>query len=62
MTLGQSLAMILFTSISTVGAGGMGYRLTALVATIFCMLGGLVFTRYDERHTLDAIVTNEESE
>ena len=62
MTLGQSLAMILFTSISTVGAGGMGYRLTALVATIFCMLGGLVFTRYDERRTLDAIVTNEESE
>ena len=55
MTLGQSLAMILFTSISTLGANGMGYRLTALVATAFCLLGGMVFTRYDERATIDTI-------
>jgi GPH family glycoside/pentoside/hexuronide:cation symporter len=33
----------------------MGYRMTALVATIFCLLGGLVFTRYDERATLASI-------
>ena len=32
MTLGQSLAMILFSSIATIGTGGMGYRVTALVA------------------------------
>ena len=55
MTLGQSLAMILFTSISTFGTGGMGYRLTALVATAFCLFGGMVFTRYDERATIGTI-------
>ncbi|HQE70112.1 MAG TPA: MFS transporter, partial [Atopobiaceae bacterium] len=54
MTLGQSLAMILFSSLATIG-GGLGYRMTALVATVFCLLGGLVFTRYDEGRILDAI-------
>ena len=55
MTLGQSLAMILFTSISTFGSGDTGYRLTALTATVFCLLGGLVFLRYNERATIGAI-------
>ena len=55
MTLGQSLAMILFSSLATIGGGGLGYRMTALVATVFCLLGGLVFTRYDEGRILDAI-------
>lgn len=55
MTLGQSLAMILFSSLATIGAGGLGYRMTALAATVFCLLGGLVFTRYDEGRTLDVI-------
>lgn len=55
MTLGQTLAMILFTSISTVGAGGTGYRMTALVATVFCLVAGLVFTRYRERKVLGVI-------
>ena len=58
MTLGQSLAMILFSSLATVGAGGMGYRLTAVVATVFCLLGGLVFTRYDEKRMLGVIEAN----
>jgi GPH family glycoside/pentoside/hexuronide:cation symporter len=55
MTLGQSLAMILFTSISTVGTGGLGYRLTALVATVFCLVGGFVFTRYGEGRVIGTI-------
>ena len=55
MTLGQSLAMILFSSIATLGAGGMGYRMTAVVATAFCLLGGLVFLRYGEHRVLDII-------
>ena len=45
MTLGQSLAMILFSSIATIGSDGFGYRITAVVATVFCLLGGLVFLR-----------------
>lgn len=55
MTLGQSLAMILFSSIATLGSGGFGYRMTAIVATVFCLLGGLVFLRYGERHVLTTI-------
>ena len=55
MTLGQSLAMILFSSIATLGTGGMGYRMTAVVATVFCLLGGLVFLRYREGRVLDVI-------
>ncbi len=55
MTLGQSLAMILFSSIATLGSNGMGYRLTAVVATVFCLLGGLVFMRYREKRVLSSI-------
>ena len=58
MTLGQSLAMILFSSIATMGAGGVGYRVTALVATAFCLVGGLVFLRYDERGVLKVITAH----
>ena len=53
MTLGQTLAMILFTSIST--AGQSGYRATALVATAFCLVAAIVFARYREDRVLGAI-------
>ena len=53
--LGQSVSMLMFTSISLIGTGGMGYRLTALVACAFCLLGGLVFMRYKERDVLAII-------
>ena len=55
MTLGQTLAMVLFTSISSAAAGGLGYRLTAIVATAFCLIAGLVFTRYHEGKVLGVI-------
>ncbi len=55
MTLGQTLAMILFTSLSAAFGGGVGYRLTALVATIFCLVAGIVFTRYHEQKVLSII-------
>ncbi|MBR1829332.1 MAG: MFS transporter, partial [Atopobiaceae bacterium] len=58
MTLGQSLAMILFSSIATMGAGGFGYRITALVATAFCLLGGLVFLKYNEGDVLKVITAH----
>ena len=61
MTLGQSLAMILFSSIATLGTNGFGYRVTAVVATAFCLLGGLVFLRYRERHVLNIIGSRRES-
>ena len=55
MTLGQSIAMILFSSIATLGSGGFGYRVTAMVATAFCLLGGIVFMRYREMRVLGLI-------
>lgn len=55
MTLGQTLAMILFTSLSLVGEDGFGYRLTALMALVFCLVAALVFMRYDERRVLSVI-------
>ena len=62
MTLGQSLAMILFSSIATIGSGGFGYRVTAVVATLFCLMGGLVFLRYREQRVLGVIGARSHSE
>jgi GPH family glycoside/pentoside/hexuronide:cation symporter len=61
MTLGQSLAMILFSSISVAGSGGFGYRVTALVATAFCLAGGLVFLRYDEKRVIRTVTAHAEA-
>jgi GPH family glycoside/pentoside/hexuronide:cation symporter len=55
--------MLLFTSIALIGkeipegnAGyGLGYRLTAIVAAVLCLLGGLVFMRYNEKKILSTI-------
>ena len=58
MTLGQTLAMILFTSISTAAGGGLGYRLTAVAAVAFCLVAGLVFTRYRENKVLAVIASD----
>lgn len=61
--LGQSAAMLLFTSIALIGKEipkgesgyGLGYRLTALIAAGLCLLGGLVFLRYNEKKVLSEI-------
>lgn len=48
--LGQSLSMLLFTAVSTIGsAAGTGYRIAAFGAACFCLLGGIVFLFYDEQ-------------
>jgi Na+/melibiose symporter-like transporter len=48
--LGQSLAMLIFTAVSTIGTQtGMGYRIAAFGAALFCLLGGLIFAFYNER-------------
>ena len=54
--LGQSLSMLLFTAVSTIGAGtGAGYRVAALGAAVFCFLGGVIFFFYDERKITQCI-------
>jgi Na+/melibiose symporter-like transporter len=48
--LGQSLSMLLFTAVSTIGtATGSGYRIAAFIAAGFCVLGGIVFAFYNEK-------------
>lgn len=48
--LGQSLSMLLFTAVSTIGsASGAGYRIAAFGAACFCAMGGVVFLFYNER-------------
>ncbi len=61
--MGQSLSMLIFTSVAVInkdvpigGQGyGLGYRLTAAIATVLCLLGGIVFLRYDEKKILRRI-------
>lgn len=54
--LGQSLAMLLFTAISTVGSGtGVGYRIAAFLAAALCFIGGFIFLFYNEQKILKNI-------
>ncbi len=62
--LGQSVAMLLFTSIALINSEitdkadigyGLGYRLTAIIATVLCLLGGFVFFRYNEKKVIARI-------
>lgn len=74
MKLGQSLAMLLFTSLATIGvakavsgaateqaAGSpLGYRIVALVASLCCIAGGLIMSFFNEKKVMATI--NERSE
>ena len=59
--LGQSLAMLIFTAVSTINAAtGMGYRMTAFGAAIFCLIGGILFLFYNEKH-INGIINGEKA-
>lgn len=47
---GQSVAMLTFTSLAT-----LGYRLVAITASIFCLIGGFCLLRYNEKRILEKI-------
>ncbi len=54
--LGQSLAMLIFTAVSTIGmATGVGYRVAAIGAAALCFIGGIIFLLYNERKILSEI-------
>ena len=63
--MGQSAAMLLFTSISLINSDvtkgssgyGLGYRMTAVIAAVLCLAGGIVFLRYNENKILSKIQT-----
>ncbi|MEE1296015.1 MAG: MFS transporter [Bifidobacterium sp.] len=50
MKMGQSVSMLVFTGLSTIGmAQGTGYRMAAFAAAILCGIGGVIFAFYNER-------------
>ena len=52
--LGQSIAMLMFTSIATIGTdSGLGYRLVAITAAAFCLLGGITLIFFNEKRILE---------
>lgn len=53
--LGQSVAMLLFTSVSILGENGFGYRLTAIIAAVLCLLGAVAFLAYHEKKINEVI-------
>ena len=55
MKLGQSLAMLMFTSLATIGVAPFGYRLVALVASICCIVGGIIMTFFNEKKVMETI-------
>ena len=67
MKLGQSIALLLFTSMATIGSDaakgttgyGLGYRITAFSATVLCLLGGFVFMKYNEKKILNKITDHQ---
>lgn len=56
MKVSQSVAMLLFTGVSTIGvASGAGYRIAAVCAAVLCGIGGIVFAFYNERKVLNRL-------
>ena len=56
MKMGLSVAMLLFTGVSTIGvASGAGYRIAAVCAAVLCGIGGIVFAFYNERKGLNRL-------
>lgn len=51
--LGQSIGMLIFTSVAEINrVTGLGYRLTVVIAAIFCFFGGIALLQYNEKKIL----------
>ena len=55
MKMGQAIALLAFTSI-TVSQTELSYRITAIVATVCCLIGAVLFLFYNEKQVMDTIV------
>lgn len=54
--LGQSLSMLIFTAVSTIGtATGTGYRVAAFGAALFCGIGAVLLVFYNE-NKINAVI------
>ncbi len=69
MKMGQAVSMLVFTSVVaafTTGSGQtstvepFGYRLTAIIATVFCVIGAVLFFFYDEKGVMKKIAKKED--
>ena len=71
MKFGQSVAMLVFTSLAVLGttqdlksndltASPVGLRIVAIVAVCFCVLGAVILTAYDEKKVMKTITENAE--
>ncbi len=72
MKLGQSIAMLAFTSLAIIGssqdltsndltASELGLRIVAIVAIVFCTLGAVILFFYDEKGVMKTIEENKEA-
>ena len=68
MKLGQSIAMLVFTSLAVLGstqdltsndltASPTGLRIVAIVAVCFCVLGAVILAAYDEKKVMKTLTT-----
>ena len=73
MKFGQSVAMMLFTSLAIIGttvdtssnditASKLGLLIVAIVAVVFCLLGALILSFYREKQVMKAIAKEEDKE
>ncbi|MFP4186655.1 MAG: MFS transporter [Acholeplasmataceae bacterium] len=54
--LGQSLSLLLFTSVATIRTEiGLGYRIALMLAIAFSVAGAVILTAYDEKKVLTGI-------
>jgi Na+/melibiose symporter-like transporter len=53
--LGQSVSMLLFTALATIGSGGTGYRVVAGVSSVLALLGGVILLFYNEKKLNESI-------
>ena len=57
--LGQSVSMLMFTALATIGSGGSGYRVVAAVACGLALVGGIIFLFYNGKK-INRMITGEE--
>lgn len=57
--LAQSFALLVFTGMARVGTDGQGYRIAAITAAVFCLIGGLTLLKYNEKKVFNTINKDE---
>ena len=56
--MGQALSLLVFTSV-TVSGSELSYRVTAIIATVCCVIGAALFFLYNEKSVMSVISSAE---